>query len=157
MFLSAGEVQQWLEKTKFTVVEVDEELEASAKDLVFSSAARLYDTALWVDEASTPSLIRKVMSMLVAAWTYEAALSEATTDTNQYAALLEQRAMLLLAGINEGTIDLVDVPGTVGASSGPAYWPTAETGSIQQYDAAGLPIGPDQYSEDIKFTMGMRF
>jgi hypothetical protein len=156
MILTTEEIQQWLEKTKFRVQEVPVELEASARDVVFSSAARVYDTTTWVDEATTPSLIRKIMSMLVAAWTYEAALSESTTDTNQYAALLEQRAMLLLSGVNEGTIDLSEVEGTVGASTGPAFWPTALTGSVQQYDAAGIPIG-DAYSEDIKFTMGMRF
>jgi hypothetical protein len=63
-------------------------------------------------------------------------------------------AQLLLDGIVAGTI-VIDEEGSIDVSS-PAFWPDDTTGSSQQYDGAGFPLG-DTYSEDRKFSMGRVF
>ena len=155
--VTVAEVQQWLEATKLHIGTVDDELHATAREIVFSRASRVYTVTTWVDVATTPSLIRKLVAMLIASYTYRRQYSEAIgTEDNNYADWLDRQVELILSGIVDSTIDLTDVATEASSASGPAYLPNASTGYTQVYDASGNPVG-DQYSEDIKFRMGTRF
>ena len=154
--INAQDIQTWLDGTKLTVATVEIGLEEVAKTEIFSAVALQYVTTGWIDESTTPLLIRQLIGMQVAAWLYRRAYSETELASPNYADILEQHIASIIAGIIMGTIDLIDVPGVVGVAGGPTYWPDETTGSSQQFDARGVIVG-DQYAEDIKFRMGMKF
>jgi hypothetical protein len=150
------EVQSWLESTKLRLSGLDYELTDTAKTMVFAKLAGTYDTTTWTDYTTTPTLVRKVIAMYVASWTYSRQYSEAVSmSQNDYALWLERKADQMLDGILTGGYTL-EVEATGGNPGSPGYWPNDTTGSTQPTDAAGNAIG-GQYSEDIKFTMGQVF
>ena len=150
------EVQSWLESTKLRLSGLDNELVDTAKTSVFAQLSATFDISGWLDYTTTPDLVRKVIAMYVASWTYSRQYSEAIgTNLNNYSAWLENKANLLLSGILSGNYAL-EVVATGGDPGAPAFWPNDTTGATQQFDAAGNSIG-GQYSEDIKFTMGQIF
>lgn len=150
------EVQQWLEATKLTLSSLDPALEDSAFTVVSSMLDRRYDTTVWVDSTTTPSLIRKIISLLIASWTYERQYSEESTGSSSYSTALEDSAMSLIAGLTEGSIDIVGVVPTNETSQQPAFLPTDDTGLTQRVDGLGFYLGVPG-DEDIKFTMGRVF
>ena len=153
--VTAEEVQQWLDNTKMAVSTVDANLEATFKAKVYSRLASIYDTSTWVDVASTPTLIRQIISAYIAAWTYDRQYSEADPDGNAYARRIARWADEQLENIAQGELDLTEVAGFVTVTQ-PSYHPEDATGAGQQYDEAGYAVG-DVYSGRAKFRMGDRF
>lgn len=150
------ELQQWFERSKLEVGDIDFELEATAVEMVFAKLSGKYSTTTWVDVGTTPRLVRKILSMLYAAWYYQRQYSEENPEEKMYGVRLEERARTLVDGVLLGALDLVDVEGTVSKTHGPVFWPTDATGSTQQYDAMGNAIGRED-GADRKFSMGMLF
>ncbi len=145
--LSTSEAQTWLEATKLSISEVDAELEESLVSQVFSAVAVSYDTSAWLAIGTTPVLIRKVIAMLYAAAVYRRAYSEEDPDGGGlagYATWLENRAMAILMGIITGTLDLLDVEGSISNVSGPDFWPNDSTEVTEPESAR-------------KFSMGAKF
>jgi hypothetical protein len=152
----AEEVQVWLNNTRLTLSEIDDQFEAAAASVIFARVATRYDTSGWVNDATTPGIVRVALSRLIAAYEFRKAYSEVTADTaGSYADWLEVGAMSIADSIANGIIDLPGVSETTSPSS-PLFWPNDTTGLTQQYDAAGNPIG-GQFSGDSKFRMGTRF
>jgi hypothetical protein len=144
-YVTLAEVQQWLESTKLTVAAFDVELEATAREIVFSRVAAVYTTSTWTNDTNTPALIRKVMAMLVAAWTYQRAYSEdLPLDKDNWGVKVESMAMSLLAGIVDGSIDL-GTPAVIASTGQPVFWPHDTS-----VDADGNPVVA-------KFAMGQVF
>lgn len=140
-YLTQPQVQQWLEETKYTVSGINPEREQTARDLVFGLVASRYDTATWLDGASTPSMITNIMSGFYAAWLYNSVVSEDMGDSN-YATNLLLMLERLLSSISSGALDLDGViPSTLGTA---AFFPT----DAQDWDCEG---------NEIKFTMGVTF
>jgi hypothetical protein len=157
LVVAPEEVQAWLEQSKLTVTEVDQSLHEAARALVFSRVAEVYDTETWVDVSTTPDLIRKVASLYIAAWVYNRAFSSLADVGTTYGDKLIAMADTLCAAIIGGDASLLDVPAAELRDTMPDFWPDESTGAVQQYDAVGNAIGDSRNSEDIKFTMGMRF
>lgn len=151
-----AEVQQWLELTKLQLNVIDAALADTAQTQVLSSLQNIYSTSGWTDSDTTPALVRKIISLYIAGWSYARQYSEATAENrNVYASWLCQRADMLLAGLIAGTLTLAEVPDS-STNNEPSFWPNDTTGAVQQYDSAGNAIG-DEFSEGIKFTMGQVF
>ena len=153
-YVTSTEVQQWLESTKLGVDHVDTELEDSAITYIKARVADTTDVSAWTDSSDTPALILKLVSMLVAAWIYERTYSESTSDQPSWAQRLERMVETILTGIAAGTISLVDDPSAPADTI--AFLPDDNTGVENVYDALGNLIGASG-SEDIKFTMGVKF
>lgn len=154
--VEAKRIQLWLNSTKLVVDEVDPELESAASDYVLGRLDALYDISGWADVNTTPRLVQDIISMFMAAWQYRRAYAEVIQGQAQdFPVWLEMRAENMICLILDGGLD---VPGgVVQATTQPDYWPNATTGMSQQYDASGLEVGRDEFSEDIKFRMGTVF
>jgi hypothetical protein len=157
LVVTPAEVQAWLEETKLPLVEIDQGLHEAARVLVFSHLAEVYDTSGWTTSTNTPSLVRQVVAIYIAAWVYNRAYSSVSIEGPTYGDKLIAMAESILVSIVNGNADLTDADSSIARSTSPEFVPNDSTGSSQQYDAAGNAIGPDEFSEDIKFTMGMRF
>jgi len=145
-------IQQWIEPTKLTIDGVDEDIDSSTASIVFARIESRVDTSGWTDNTNTPTVILTVLSMLVASVHIRKAFPDIQDADLEYCIWLERQAENIIQAIINGTIDLGGGPPT----DQPIFWPDDSTGSSQQYDAEGNPIG-GPFSEDIKFTMGARF
>lgn len=140
-YLTPKQVQQWLEKTRFTVTEIDAAREITARDLVFGRVGDKYDTTPWLNDATTPSLVTNIMSGFYAAWLYNSIFSE-DQGSSDYADFLLRMLNGLLDQISSGGLDLPgEDPSPLGT---PVFFPTDAS------DTDGL-------GNEIKFTMGATF
>jgi hypothetical protein len=143
--IDVDDVQPWLEESKLHLDHGDALTEEPYQsEFVRSRLASCLDVTGWVDKATTPTLIRQIIGMLVAAQRYNRAYSETDEDAgNPYANKLEERAELLLTGICAGSIDLLDVvdsPATSGFGS-PVFYPTDSVGVLEPEEAVSFTMG----------------
>jgi hypothetical protein len=154
--VSEAEVQQWIRNSRLTITVVDPELENSAYSRVAATLAQRYETTTWVDEASTPDLIRSIISMLVAAWEINRGPgAETMNDVDSYGEHLESSALALLGSLADGSILLEDDDsgGSGGFATGqPIFFPTDVATTI----AAEEGINADGAAQRA-FTMGQVF
>lgn len=122
--VSIAEVQQWIQDTRLSVGVVDPELEASAFSRVAGALALRYTTTSWVNTATTPTLVRAIISMLIAAWTINRAHAETVDQVDAYGIHLESSALVLLGGLADGSILADDTAVSDSATGTPAFWPT---------------------------------
>src|SRR5258706_8733968 len=114
--------QAWLEGTKLTIASLDQDLLELIEAEVVGQLASITDISVWINETSTPVLVRTIISKMYAAWVYDRQYSEDIDQTSNYAEKLKINAQLLLTGLLAGTIEL---PGVHDVSGSPAFYPTA--------------------------------
>lgn len=113
-YLLADDVNQWLEATRLTLTDpLETGLDTFHRESVFGVLAARYNTALWVDRASTPALILQVLAMLFAATQYRSQYSEDSTANPAWPVWLETTANNTLAAIESGNITLTTSATTV--------------------------------------------
>jgi hypothetical protein len=127
-YISLSEAQQWFEGTRLTLTALDLELEASAMEMVQSHLRSRYTTDGWTNISTTPTVIRKIISLLHAAWYFNRTLMESVEmDTgSSYGDRLESLAMSLLGGVAGGSIAIPGEEPLVSATA-MAFYPTDDT------------------------------
>lgn len=145
-YLQLEQVQGWLNAYKYdvSVDSIDPEQEAAAADQVIPILEQRYDTSLWVDGASTPPMVLRIIAMLVASFTLRKAISEDDGQAN-YCSWLERRVQKLLEGLVSGLIDLPGVEEDPNAplSSSIVFFPTDESTELWRddpYDEGGSAL-----------------
>lgn len=134
-YATQNSAQQWLNRTKYTITGIDEELDQVAADTVITLLARRYDTTLWVDTGSTPDMAVNLINMLYAAYWLRRNTSE-DDGAATYSDWLEGRVNGLLAGLSTG---LINIPGADPSSSTadvgvPVFWPTQDATDLYFQD-----------------------
>ncbi len=149
--IDVDDVQPWLEVSKLRL-DSDDKLaeEPFQSEFVKSRLASCdIDVTVWIDALTTPTLVKQIIGMLVAAHKYNTYYSETDEAAgNPYANKLEDRAGLLLEGICAGTIDLLDAiddPATTGFGS-VLFYPDDNTGALEA-----------DKEEAVRFKMGTVF
>lgn len=146
--ITLADAQGWAENTKLPLPSLDVSLLGQIETEVLSRVGSATSTTTWIDELSTPSLIKVIIAKTYVAWIYDRAYSENQTDGNEYAAMLRANAELLIAGILDGTID---IPGAeVSGSGSPAYYPNDASSALE-------PTPDDPSLGPAKFSMGKMF
>lgn len=149
MLIATSEVNAWLEKTKINLTSLDSDLAGSITELVLGEISSVVDPAAWVDTATTPSLIRKIIAMRYAGWYYQRVYSE-DEETNSYGLLLLGEAERLTASIVNG---ILKVPGALAAENSitaigrPSFYPNDLSSNTS-------PTSEDSSTGPAKFTMG---
>lgn len=157
-YLDAADIQPWLNKTKFTITTVDVTHEQTIVNFVFGKLSQRYDTSTWLDAASTPELIKNLLSMLVASAHLRRAVSEEDGLT-KYADWLEYRATKVCDDIVAGSIDIpgVDPDSTSSLGGSSVFFPTDTATTLweedHEFDGSSLAEG----AAPMVFTMGQRF
>jgi hypothetical protein len=139
--ITVDEVQTWLESTKLRLATDDALAEESpASTIVLAKLASVFDVSGWTTAVATPKLVRKIISMLVAAWRYNALYSETDAEHgNPYADKLEKLAWSLLDGIILGQLVITEI-----LDEGPAiegiidFYPTDASTAVDDEDNAGI-------------------
>ncbi len=142
--INIDDVQSWFTDDRL-LLDADDELaeETDVSNEVLSTVASRYDTSIWVARATTPSLIRSVISARVAAIRYRKHYADQLEEEGNYAVWLDNWFTMILDGIVSGQIQLLDATDLEEAltSSGAKFFPT-DTSSV---------------TEPAKFSMGKTF
>lgn len=132
-YISLAEAQQWFAGGRLDLPTVDEELEATAMEVVVSQLRARYDASTWVSPATTPDLVRKIVSLLHSAWYFNRVSNESvqTEYGKSYGDKLESLAMLLLGGLAGGSTPLPDTTPVLSTAS-IAFWPTDDATETEE-------------------------
>jgi hypothetical protein len=147
--ISQREVQTWLEQTKLSLENVEDDLEAQIAVQALSRIAQAYDVSGWTTAANTPQIVRSVLAMLYAAAFYNRAYSEDQSDTNDYARMLASMANDIIDGIINGDVVIIEVPQPTTLGT-PSFYPTDASSAAQ-------PTLEDPSLGGAAFTMGSVF
>jgi len=122
--ITVANVSAWVDGNKITVpVALDANLEQSVSDQVISAAANSWTTTSWVDQNTTPKLVKDAIAMLYTGWYIQRVYSE-DADANAYAMLLITQGNALMASIAAGTTQLTDAdPTTSLGADTPSFYP----------------------------------
>lgn len=144
--INVDDVQPWLEESKLRLDSNDDLIEEPFQSEYVKSrlASCSMEVSTWVDTSTTPTLVKAIIAMLVAAQRYNRFYSETDEEAgNPYANKLEERANMLLEGICAGTVNLSDVtddPATTGFGS-ILFYPTDDVGIIDTEEAVRFTMG----------------
>lgn len=146
MYITVDEANAYADKNKLIVTSVDVDLETSQATQLFAKLGQVYDVSTWVDEVTTPNLVRKVLAMLYTGWFYERTYSE-DQDTSDYGQMLISQANQLIEGIVAGTLVLSDVTVPAVNPDQPSFYPDDASSAL-------TPSFEDRSLGDAKFSMG---
>lgn len=147
--ISIDDAQAWIEPTKLTLSTLDTNLEAQVSALVLSRLLGTFDTASWVNDSTTPGIVRTIIAMHYVAWLYDKYYSDDAED-NAYAALLRRYADANIAGLVAGNIELIELPDANEGVSSPVFFPNDLSSAQEPTDTNPSDGGP-------AFTMGRVF
>jgi len=138
--VTLAEIQGWLDPIKLTLASIDTELLANLEAETLAKISTVYDVTTWVDVASTPKLIRTVISKYYASWIMDRFYSENQDEGSDYAKRLCDNADSVVASILNRTIIIPEVPEPT-ASEAASYYPndasSAQTPTIDNPSLGG--------------------
>lgn len=141
--ITVEEVRGWVEVTKLNVQDLDMNFLPQLETEILAKLGTVYNTATWLDPASTPALVRVIITKMYAGWIYDRAYSENQSEANPYAAMLKENAGMLLAGLIDGTIEIPGVPAE--SSPNPSFYPN-DASSAMEPTSADPSLGPARFS-----------
>lgn len=152
--VAVSDLQAWLEPTKLTLPAILSPSDAAHLDQieteVLGQVASSYDVGTWADAASTPKMIKVIIAKMFVAWYYSKVYSEDIGGyENTYAVRVLANANNLMAGVIDGTIQLLDSPQSV-TSGQPSFYPNDASSAMCPTDDDPSLGGP-------YFSMGTRF
>jgi hypothetical protein len=146
--VSVEEVKAWAERTKLNVSTLDSYLLGHIEGEVLARLSAQVVTTTWLDVASTPDLIRTVISKKYFAFLYFKQYSEDVgTAENTYAEKVDANAEMLITGILDGSII---IPGSTVDISSPTFYPT-DVSSATDPTTDDPSLGPAAFSMTAKY------
>jgi hypothetical protein len=123
--ISLAEANAWLEATKLTLSSVDSQIDQNASGIVIGRLRQTFTTTAptWLDEGTTPPLIRTLISMYYVSYIYDKAYADDASDTSNYAFILRRNADSVIAGLISGAIILDEDPTAADTFGQPAFFP----------------------------------
>lgn len=148
---TAAEVNAWLESTELSLSELDPALAEQVAVQIKAQLGVLFPINEWVDENSTPDLIRSIMAMQYVANYYDRVYSDNTDETtSNYSDGMRRMIYQNIRGLQEGTIVLEELPDSYRGVGQPSFFPN-DASSLQQPTDVTPSDGPPA------FTMGQVF
>jgi hypothetical protein len=112
-YASYSDANAWVDETKIKFIDdTDAAPEAqNAEKIINASLVPIYGAtvvATW--STATPTLVNEIAALLMASFRYAKKYSEEGLNPSDYAQRLEDRALSMLAGLQDGSMVLVDYP-----------------------------------------------
>lgn len=145
--ITTADVNAFADGRKITIAALDAALEGTQSTQVFARLSQIYNTSTWVDENTTPTLVKSIIAMLYVGWLFQRTYSEDTNISN-YGTLLIAEATTLLDGLVAESIVIPNLP--IGQNTGlsqPSFYPD-DLSSAAETTYDDMSLGP------AKFTMG---
>lgn len=138
------EVQSWLELTKLSIAALNTDLLGQLEEEVLVQLSSVYATSTWVDETTTPKIVRVIIAKMYASWYIDKVYSENQDEGNDYAARLLANANMLLAGLVSGLFEIPEVPSPQNPGTA-SFYPT-DASSAMQPTEEDPSLGPARFS-----------
>jgi len=148
--ITVAEANAWLESTKLNLTNIDTAVEGHASENIISRLASVFDTSTWINETTTPKLVRTLISMYHVSYIYDRAYADDGENTSNYAFILRRQADLIIGGLLNGTIVLEEVPDVITDLMDPVFFPN-DLSSANEASSDFPSDGPPM------FTMGQVF
>ena len=158
---TASEANAFLDSTKLDIgTSIDNALADQMSLQVLPHLATVYDTSSWIDDASTPALVRSLVAMLYVAALYDRVYSDNADDTtSNYAFLLRRTVQSNISGLINGSLILAEDPDVAVGVDTPVFFPNDTSSQLNK--AAGCEGGmgtlDDPANTDASFSMGLTF
>lgn len=157
----AEEANAFLADTKLDIgTSIDNALEQQMTLQVLPRLATVYDTSTWVDENTTPALVRSLIAMLYVAEIYDKVYSDNSDDsTSNYAFVLKRTVMSNIAGLLNGTVVLPEFPDVATGIDTPLFFPNDASSLLNKVAGCegGMGTLDDPANTDASFSMGLTF
>lgn len=138
------EVQSWLELTKLNLAALNTDLLSQLEEEVLVQLSSVYDVSTWVDETTTPKIVRTIIAKTYASYQIDKAYSENQDEGNDYAARLMANANMLLAGLTSGMFEIPEVPSPENPGTA-SFYPT-DASSAMEPTFEDPSLGPARFS-----------
>jgi len=146
-----ADAQAWLENTKANLVTLDLNLESQVSGDVLGRLSDTYSSPTfgvptWIDNTTTPVLVKQCIAMLYAGWFYDRQFSEmVAAEGPSYGTVLRNYAETLIEGIISGSIILVEIEPNE-PDVAPVFYPTDRSSTTQALltntDRDNTSLGP---------------
>lgn len=157
MHIGVADAQSFLEGTKCNLTSLETVLENEQSVYVLGRLAETYSdpgfgVSTWVDEDSTPELVKMAIAMLYAGWFYDRQYSEVVSEdpsNKSYGWMLRSQAETLIAGIAAGSVLLAEIQPNEPAVA-PVFYPTDSSSTYEAVanntDPNNTSFGPPMFS-----------
>lgn len=141
--VTLSEIKAWVDPSKIVITSLDTELLSQLEEEVLVQLTGQYNVTSWLDELTTPKIVRVIIAKTYASFYIDRVYSENQDNGNDYAARLMTNANMLLSGLISGSIEIPDVeitnPSTV------SFFPT-DASSAQEPTADNPEFGGPYFS-----------
>lgn len=144
--ITVTEAQAWGESSKLKITSLEPSLLAHVEAITLAEIGRAYDPlliqALWVNEATTPQIVRTLIAMRYVSLYYDRQYSE-DEGRNPWGRRLDNMAKDLSEAIQTGSVDIPEIAGVTGIARSPRFYPndasSDEAGATEEDPSAGPP------------------
>ena len=149
-----ADAQTWLENTKANLTALDPNLENQVSTNVLARLSDVYNdpsfgVPTWVDNTTTPVIVKQVIAMFYAGWFYDRQYSEmVAAEGTSYGVVLRTYAETLIVGLLSGSIEIAEIQPNE-PDVAPTYYPTdtSSTSSalMNNTDPDNMSLGPAKF------------
>lgn len=111
VYVGLNDLNQFLSNQKLELTSDDleldhnEQLELTAKNIIFGKFKNVYDVTTWVGTSTTPAIVKSIMGMWIAGRIYMRQYADTATDEANYGRMLVNEALALVDSILDGSIE----------------------------------------------------
>lgn len=139
--ITVAEANAWFESTKLALTSIESELEAQVASSILSRLTAVFDVSAWIDQTSTPKLVRSIIAMYYCSWVYDRAYSDDAKEENDYANLLRRMAEANILGLLSGVIVIPESPDNADVGV-PTFFPNDLSSSLEPTPESPSDGGP---------------
>lgn len=112
MLIDLHEAKAWLSETKIDLNELDDVFVDQLQSEILGRLSSVYQTSSWLTPSTTPTIIRKIISMRYVGWLYLRSFSEEAVE-NAYGMRLLIEADDLLNDATSGQLPIEGIDGVI--------------------------------------------
>ena len=110
-YIDVALANAWTDKDRFNLTAIDVNLENQIASQVIERASQAFDTSLWVNTATTPTIIKSIIAMMYVGRSGQARTQDNINGVDNYWTKLVEDAMRLLESVIRGELVLRDEDG----------------------------------------------
>ena len=112
-YIDVALANAWTDKDRFNLTAIDVNLENQIASQVIERASQAFDTSLWQNSATTPTMIKSIIAMMYVGRSGQARTQDNINGVDNYWTKLVEDAMRLLDSVIRGELALRDEDGEI--------------------------------------------
>ena len=112
-YINIALANAWTDKDRLNLTTIDADLENQIASQVIERASQAFDTSLWQNTATTPTIIKSIIAMMYVGRSGQARTQDNINGVDNYWTKLVEDAMRLLDSVIRGELVLRDDDGEI--------------------------------------------